>query len=209
VSWGTWLERRAAEVEMEDAMQVDVSQYRNRHGWGNKLGRLLWCATWALLGRPTPAVMNSWRVLLLRLFGARIGRHCVVKPTCRIWAAWNLEMGDYACLAFDVDCYCVDRIVIGAHATISQYVFLCTASHDISDPHMALVTAPIRIGDGAWIAARAFVGHGVTVGAGAVVGACAVVTKDIAPWKVVAGNPARQIKDRQIVSHGEPRQDAR
>ncbi|MFZ4395607.1 MAG: putative colanic acid biosynthesis acetyltransferase [Kiritimatiellia bacterium] len=179
-------------------MQVDVSQYRNRHGLKNKLGRLLWTATWLLFFRPTPAALNTWRVLLLRLFGARMGRHCVVRPTCRIWAPWNLEMGDYACLSFDVDCYSVDTIVLGANVTISQYVFLCTASHDIADPHMELVTAPIHVGDGAWIAAKAFVGPGVKVGDGAVVGACAVVTRDVKPWTVVGGNPVRFIKSRVI-----------
>jgi putative colanic acid biosynthesis acetyltransferase WcaF len=67
---------------------------------------------------------------------------------------------------------------------------------------MELVSAPIRIGDGAWVAARAFVGPGVQVGEGAVVGACAVVTKDVPPWSVVAGNPARVIKPRVIRSAG-------
>jgi putative colanic acid biosynthesis acetyltransferase WcaF len=55
---------------------------------------------------------------------------------------------------------------------------------------MRLVTAPIRIGPGAWVAAGAFIGPGVTVGDGAVVGAGAVVMRDVEPWTVVAGNPA-------------------
>jgi putative colanic acid biosynthesis acetyltransferase WcaF len=107
-------------------------------------------------------------------------------------------MAEHSCLAGDVDCYCADRITIGAHATVSQYSYLCAAGHDISDPHMKLVTAPIHIGDGAWICAGAYVGPGVSVGDGAVVAARAVVVKDVDPWMVVGGNPAKFIKKREL-----------
>lgn len=112
-------------------------------------------------------------------------------------------MGNHSCLSFDVDCYSVDKIVLGNNVTVSQYAFLCTASHDIADPHMELTTAPICIGDGAWIAAKAFVAPGVVVGTGAVVGACSVVTHDIEEWAVVAGNPARTVKRREVKARSE------
>jgi putative colanic acid biosynthesis acetyltransferase WcaF len=107
-------------------------------------------------------------------------------------------MGDYSSLGYDVDCYCVAQVSLGAHSTVSQYSFLCTASHDISDPHMRLTSAPIQIGDQAWICADVFVGPGVTVGQGAVAGARSVVLRDIAPWMVVAGNPAAEINKRRL-----------
>jgi putative colanic acid biosynthesis acetyltransferase WcaF len=150
------------------------------------------------LFRPSPRVCFGWRRFLLRCFGAKVGRNAHVYPSCRVWAPWNLEVGDYGCLSFDVDCYCVDKVVIGRHATVSQYSFLCTASHDISDPHMRLTTAPVVIGDGSWVCAGAYVGPGITVGEGAVVGARAVVTRSVEPWSVVAGNPARFIKTREL-----------
>jgi putative colanic acid biosynthesis acetyltransferase WcaF len=81
---------------------------------------------------------------------------------------------------------------------VSQYAFLCCASHDISSPIMDLTHRPITIGPQSWVAARAFVGPGVVVGEGAVVGACAVVMKDVPPWTVVAGNPARTIGMREL-----------
>ncbi|MDR2683898.1 MAG: putative colanic acid biosynthesis acetyltransferase, partial [Prevotellaceae bacterium] len=80
----------------------------------------------------------------------------------------------------------------------SQRAFLCTASHDITKPDMPLITAPIIIEDQAWIAADAFIGMGVTIGQGAVVGARAAVFKDVEPWTVVGGNPAKFIKKREI-----------
>jgi putative colanic acid biosynthesis acetyltransferase WcaF len=177
---------------------VDVSRYQNRLGRRNQLGRALWRLVWLLLFRPSPSPCFGWRRFLLRCFGARVGKKANVYPSCRIWAPWNLEMGDYACLSHDVDCYTVDRIYLGPHATVSQYSFLCSASHDISDPHMRLITAPITVGAGAWVCAGAFVGPGVTIGEGAVVGARAVVTRNVEPWAVVAGNPARLIRTRRL-----------
>jgi putative colanic acid biosynthesis acetyltransferase WcaF len=120
----------------------------------------------------------------------------------KIWAPWNLEMGDYSCLSQNVDCYCVAKIKIGPHATVSQYSFLCTASHDFENPHMPLITAPIAIADGAWIAADVFIGPGVTVGEGAVVGARATVFQAVEPWTVVGGNPAKVIKKRVLKGVG-------
>jgi putative colanic acid biosynthesis acetyltransferase WcaF len=142
--------------------------------------------------------MDGWRRFLLRCFGAQIGTGARILPSARIWAPWNLAMGEYACLSEFVDCYCVDRIRVGAHATVSQYAFLCTASHDIQDPHMRLIKAPITIGDGAWVCAGAYVGMGITIGEGAVAAARAVVVKDVPPWTVVGGNPARFIKRREL-----------
>jgi len=182
------------------SLKVDVSQCFSAHSWRNKLARLLWGVVWTFLYRPTPKWFHAWRRFLLRCFGAKIGRGTFPYPSARIWAPWNLKIGDHSALADYVDCYCVDRVEIGSNVTISQYSFLCTASHDYEDPHMALITAPITIGDGAWVTADAFIGPGVTVGEGAVVGARASVFRDVPPWTVVAGNPAKIIKQRRLRS---------
>ena len=92
----------------------------------------------------------------------------------------------------------VAPITIGDQATISQYSYLCSASHDLSDPTMKLTRSPIRIESESWVCAKAFVGPGVTVHRGAVVGACAVVVKDVPSWTIVAGNPAKEIRRREI-----------
>ena len=179
-------------------MKVDLSHCPSPHSLGNKVGRVLWGMVWLLLYRPSPKPFHAWRRLLLRVFGARIGRTAYPHASARIWAPWNLEMGEHSCLSHQVDCYCVAPIHIGAHATVSQYSFLCTASHDIAAPDMPLVTAPIRIEDGAWLAADVFAGPGVTIGTCAVVGVRSTVLKDVEPWTVVAGNPARLIRRREI-----------
>ncbi len=99
-------------------------------------------------------------------------------------------MHEHSCLADHVDCYSVAQISLGAHATVSQYSYLCSASHDYRDPAMPLVAARIVVEPEAWVAADVFVGPGVRIGEGAVVGARSTVTRDVAPWTVVAGSPA-------------------
>lgn len=179
--------------------KIDLSQYKNHIGLCNKMARAFWNIAYWLLFRPFPSTLfMPWRRLILRIFGAKMKKGTQVYCTARIWAPWNLEMGDYSCLASGVDCYNVDKIIIGPNTTVSQKSYLCTATHDISNPKNPLVTSPITIADQAWVAADAFIGMGVTIGQGAVVGARAAVFKDVAPWTVVGGNPARKIKERII-----------
>ena len=178
-------------------LKIDLSRYRNSLSRRNQAVRMLWTVVWGLFARPLPRSFGSgWKRFLLRLFGARIDSTAVVYSTAKIYYPANLTMGRYSCLASGVDCYNVDKITIGDNSTVSQGAYLCTAGHDISDPANHLITAPIVIEDQAWVAADAFVGMGVTVGQGAVVGARAAVFKDVDPWTVVGGNPAKFIKNR-------------
>jgi len=155
---------------------------------------------WSTLGRTTPVPLNAWRVFLLRCFGASISRGAKIYPTADIWYPANLKMHDFACLGPGVRCYCMAEIELGAYAIASQGAHLCGGTHDIDDPHFQLMTKPIVIGAYAWVAADAFVGPGVTVGEGAVLGARAVTVKDLEPWTVYAGNPARKIRQRMKIT---------
>jgi putative colanic acid biosynthesis acetyltransferase WcaF len=170
----------------------------------NKIARSLWQITWVLLYRPSPKILHGWRAFLLRLFGAKIGHPVYVYPSSKIWAPWNLEMRNYSTLADGVDCYCVDKVLIGYCATVSQYSFLCTAGHDylnpsiLDRPQMTLIAAPITVGDYAWITADVYIAPGVTVSEGGVVLARSSVFQDVPPWTVVAGNPAQFKKKRNL-----------
>jgi putative colanic acid biosynthesis acetyltransferase WcaF len=98
-----------------------------------------------------------------------------------------------------VDCYSVAPIRIGAHATVSQYCYLCAGSRDPFDPTLSPIKAPIAIADQAWLGADVFVGPGITVGQGAVVGARSSVFADVPPWTISSGNPAQVVQKRLIV----------
>lgn len=164
--------------------------------FGNKILRAVWGITWHLFYRPSPVMFHAWRRLLLRAFGASIGPVAHPYPSAQIWAPWNLVMGRGSCLGPRTNCYSADKIVLEADCVVSQGVHLCSAGHDFRDPQFPLITGPITIGRGAWIAAEAFIGPGVHIGAEAVVGARTVVVKDVLPRQVVGGNPGRVIGTR-------------
>ena len=189
---------------MNQQVKVGRPDNPSPHGLGNKLGRALWGLLWAALFRPSPRPMLGWRRVLLRLFGARIGQGAIIMPSVRVWAPWNLDMGPHSVLGDWVDCYCVDKVRIGAHATVSQYAFICTATHDETHPTMQLVTKPVAIEDQAWVCADVFVGPGVTIGQGAVAGVRSTVLHDLPAWQVCVGTPARPVRERVIKSEGEP-----
>ena len=111
---------------------------------------------------------------------------------------WNLQLGDGAVVGDAVVLYCLARISIGRHSTVSQYSHLCAGTHDYTRRSFPLVTLPVAVGDEVWIATDAFVGPGVSIGDRSVVGARSTVLKDVPPDVVVGGNPAKVIKPRQL-----------
>lgn len=185
---------------MQTERKIDLSQYENVLSRRHQIIRLLWGILWTLFARPFPrSTFMGWKRFLLRMFGAKVHETANVYASAKIYYPANLIMKEYSCIASDVDCYNVAPVIIGEHSTISQGTYLCTASHDISDPHNHLITAPILIEDQVWVGAQAFVGMNVTVHTGAVVGARAAVFKDVESWTVVGGNPAKFLKQRTII----------
>jgi putative colanic acid biosynthesis acetyltransferase WcaF len=163
----------------------------------HRLERLIWSAAWTLLASWTPVPMHGWRRLLARAFGAKVAGTAKIYPDAKIWYPRNLSLAEYSCLGPGVDCYCMDSVSLGCYALVSQGATLCGGTHDIDQEDFQLKVAPIVIADHAWIAARAFVGPGVTVNEGAVLGACGVSFHDLEAWTVFAGNPAKKIRMRR------------
>jgi len=186
--------------EQDNNMSLEFHTYVNRLSLRNKIARALWNIYSLVLFRTLPTKYCNWlRVLGLRLFGAKLGCHGVsVHRTARIWAPWNLVMEDYTLIDRDCRVYNPDVITIKSETVISENVFLCTASHDVHSRGHELVTRPITFNGGNWVAADVIILPGVTVGEGVVVGAGSVVSKDIKPWMIVAGNPAREVGERSF-----------
>lgn len=184
---------------MNSEIKINISQYQNSLSRTNQFKRMLWDLTWLFLVRPFPRSMaNSWKLFLLKSFGAKVHKTSVVYSSVRIYQPWNLEMHEHSCLAPEVDCYNVGKIVIGAHATVSQKTYLCAASHNIYSRKHELIYKPIIIKNQAWVGAESFIGMGVIIGEGAVVGARSAVFRNVEPWTIVGGNPAKFIKNRKI-----------
>lgn len=159
-----------------------------RDVWGDLRLRLL-----ADLGRvPSHTVRNAfyrragvvlpasssvhWRAEFYDPAGVVIGENCIVGDTCFLDGREGITLGD--------------NVNIGSHVSIY------TRQHDVDSPSFDEVGAPVVIGDHAWIASHAILLPGVTIGEGAVVAAAAVVTRDVAPFAMVAGNPARFVRER-------------
>ena len=142
--------------------------------------------------------INILRIVVLRLWGAQVGSGCAVHHGLGVRAARKVRIG--------CDCWIDEGIRldgrggldIGDHVSIGVGVQIWTAQHDWQSADFAYVTAPVRIGSRAWVNAGAIVLPGVAIGEGAVIGAGAVVTKDVGPWTLVAGIPAKCIGKRPI-----------
>ena len=141
-------------------------------------------------------MLHGWRRFLLRLFGAKIGKGVRIANSAEIYYPPNLTLGDNVVVGPKVDLYCVAEIKIQKNSMISQYSYLCGASHDYREEHLPLIAMPITIGESTWICAKAFVGPGVSIGNMVVVAACSVVVKDVSDQSVVGGNPCKFIKKR-------------
>jgi putative colanic acid biosynthesis acetyltransferase WcaF len=158
--------------------------------------RAAWYLTWMLLASWTPAPFHAWRRFLLRVFGAKVAATARIWGSTRVFYPPNLEMHDYAVLGWRVQCYNMAKITLEHYANVAQFAHLCAGSHDIDDPQFQLVAKPITIRSFAWIAADGFIGPGVTVEEGAVLGARGVTFRDLKPWTVYGGNPAKPIRAR-------------
>ncbi|PUB12130.1 acetyltransferase [Yoonia sediminilitoris] len=170
--------------------QADIRANRSTRVWSfqTQLARLCWGLSLPLF-RFSPRPLWAWRVWLLRLFGAQIGRAVHIHPTVRITMPWHLRIDDEAAVGDRAILYALGMIHIEARATVSQYAHLCAGSHDHRDPARPLLRLPIFVGADAWVCADAFVGPDVRIGAGAILGARAVAMRDLPAGQLGVGNP--------------------
>ena len=134
------------------------------------------------------------RVALLRAFGAKVGEGVVVRANVNISFPWRLTVGDHVWIGEDVGILSLATVTVESHVCISQRAYLCTGSHDYRREDFRLVTRPIMVRAGSWIAAGVFIAPGVEIGAGSVVSAGSVVNADVPPHSLVRGNPAIVVK---------------
>ena len=158
--------------------------------------RLLWNVCHTVLYRTSPRPLHAWRVMLLRLFGAKMGPNCHFYPRSKVWAPWNLQCEDSVAAADGAEIYNPAPMVLRSHVILSQDAYLCGATHDYDNPEFPLLAYTMELEAYAWICARSSVAPGVNVGEGAVLGLGGVATRTLAPWGVYAGVPAVWVKDR-------------
>ncbi len=202
----TWLEksddRMSREIHYNAADHISAKTaedpyLRAAFSFRDRLARQLWNICWLLLYRTSPRPFHSWRALLLRAFGAKMGPNCHFYPGSKIWAPWNLTCADLVAVGDGAEIYNPAPMSFGSHAIVSQGAYVCGATHDFDDPTFPFLAFSMVMGAYAWICARASVSPGVNVGEGAVLGLGSVATRDLEPWGVYAGVPAVKVKERK------------
>lgn len=180
-------------------MQQRLDRYRTPPYW-HPGAPLLVQTIWFCIGAPLLSARwlpgSLWRVLLLRLFGARIGPGCRLKPGLRVKFPWRLQVGNACWLAEDAWLDNLAPIIIGDRVCISQAAYLCTGNHDFRSPGFELRLGSICVDNDSWIAARAVLAPGTHVGASAVVALGSVVSGKVSEGSIMLGNPAQLVGER-------------
>ena len=176
--------------------KTQKSAYSSPWSLSVQFSLFIWRLSWVISCAWTPKFFNPWRLFVLRVFGAKIEGVPFVHSTAKIEIPWHIKLHHRACLGSGVIAYSLGEIEIHEGVTVAQEVYLCTGTHDFDSANLQLVTKPILIEKNVFIGARTMVLPGVTIGKGAIIGAQSVLTNDIPPDEVYAGNPAKKIRKR-------------
>ncbi len=206
------LERKAAEALRRQAapkagdatqiitgpLRIDLYKLHSQKPQGKRMRLFLWRCFQFPFFVHAPQMLGPLRVLLLRIFGAKIGPACRVSNGVNILMPWNLTLGERSVIGCNTEIHNLASVEIGDHVVLSEYNYLCTSTHDYTHPYFPVQSLPILIDSQVWVAAGCFIGPGITISEGAVIGACSVVTKAMPAWMVCAGNPCKPLKQRII-----------
>jgi putative colanic acid biosynthesis acetyltransferase WcaF len=183
-------------ADLKNYQQLDQFQLPQNFRGKSAVTVQLWWLVQSTLFACSPQFMYGWRRFLLRLFGAKIGKNVIIRPTARIQFPWKVQIGDYSWIGDEVILYSLGSIEIGNDVVISQRCYICTGTHDAFKTTFDISSHKITIQDQCWLATDVFVAPGITIGRGSVVGARSSVFKDLPAGKICMGQPATVIKDR-------------
>lgn len=178
-------------------MTTDLSKFDN--SWyhpGPLWKRALWYLINELFIRCRMIPFSGLKVLLLRLFGAKVGNGVVIKPGVSIKYPWKLTIGDHCWIGEGVQIDNLAQVTIGNNVCLSQGAMLQCGNHNYRKSTFDLIIGGITLEEGVWIGAKSVVCPGVTCRSHAVLTVGSVATKDLEAWSVFQGNPAVKIKER-------------
>lgn len=179
-------------------MCIDLSNYDDTYTkklecQRSRLSRYLWHIT-QLTIRSFPVIPGKLYPKILKLFRTKVGKNVVIRPNVNILYPFNLEVGDNSRIESECFLGCCAPIKIGRNVAIAPRTMIMNGSHRPFDPNFTAIAAPITIEDGVWIGCNSTILGGVTIHKSAIVGAASLVNKDVPPFTMVAGVPAKPIK---------------
>jgi putative colanic acid biosynthesis acetyltransferase WcaF len=181
--------------------KVDLSKYDN--AWydpgAGVLKRLAWYYISMLLFQSYLLPVSGIKVVILRLFGARIGKGVMIKPAVNIKYPWYLQVGDHCWIGENVWIDNLAMVSIGSHVCLSQGAMLLTGNHDYKKTGFDLIVRGITLEDGVWVGARALVCPGVVCADHSVLTAMSTATASMEPNGIYSGSPAVKVRERQLI----------
>lgn len=182
---------------MENKKKVDLSSFNNDHykpGGIIKIGFWYFFNVFFLLNPWNP--FSKLKVLVLRMFGAKIGKGVVIKPSVNIKYPWKLKVGDYVWIGENVWIDNLDTVTLASHSCVSQGAMLLCGNHNYKKSTFDLIVRRITVEEGGWVGAKSIVAPGVVVGSHALLTAGSVATQNLKPYGIYTGNPAEWKKER-------------
>lgn len=189
-----------APQSVSEKAKVNLASYNN--SWYNPgaggFKRLLWYFTNVVFFMNPLNPFGNLKVIVLRLFGAKIGKGVVIKPGVNIKYPWLLQVGNHVWIGEKV---WIDNLVLVKmedHVCLSQGAMLLTGNHHYRKSTFDLITGEIKLEQGCWIGAKAIVCPGVVCRSHAVLSVNSVATETLEPYWVYKGNPAIKTRERKI-----------
>lgn len=180
--------------------RLDLSTYNN--SWYSPGASMLKMAMWYVINsavfKNSLFPFGKLKLILLKLFGARIGKGVVVKPCVNIKYPWNLSIGDYVWVGENVWIDNLTKVTIGSNVCISQGAMLLCGNHDYKSKSFDLIVREITLEDGVWVGAKSTVCPGVTMHTHSVLSVGSIASHDLEAYAIYQGNPAKKIRDRVI-----------
>ena len=181
-------------------LQVDLSAYNNQ--WykpGGRFRKAVWYFINIIFFKSSLFPFYGLKVLLLRMFGAKIGNGVLIKPNVNIKYPWLLTIADHVWIGENAWIDNLAEVTIGSNTCISQGALILCGNHDYTDTRFGLIVKPIVLEDGVWIGANTIVAGGSICKSHAVLAAGSVCSGVLESYSIYRGNPAVKVKDRIII----------
>jgi putative colanic acid biosynthesis acetyltransferase WcaF len=182
-------------------MKKDLSKYNNNnYRPGSKIKILIWYFVNVLFFINPLVPLSNIKVMLLRLFGAKVGEGVNIKPRVNIKFPWLLEIGNNVWIGENVWIDNLTKVTTGNNVCISQGVLLLCGNHNYKKSTFDLIVGEIHLEEGVWVGAKSVVCPGVTLKSHSILSVGSVANKDLQAYSIYQGNPAIKIRERNIES---------